>query len=120
MLRNADGNGKNLMALFFGHDDNSLSVEWSHTINSTTDFGAELWPTAEGDLRICRVGDWFGMAYRTDAQGEWTLLKGESRPLPATLQAGAAGHVNQETADMRGTLESIDFAPISDAGQCDD
>ena len=97
MVRDPSGDAENYVFIVLGNDTDP-SVETKTTVDSVSEYQGPPWPGATGEVRICRVGDNFGMYVRS-AGGTWELSNEFDRPdLPAHLVAGPIAYNNDATA----------------------
>lgn len=78
-------------------------VESKNTENSVSDFSAAAWPTAEGQVRLVRQGQFYSTYVRALPSDPWQWLLTYDRtttPMPATLQLGLMVYSNDVAADI--------------------
>jgi hypothetical protein len=96
-----------------------LAIEQKSTTNASSVFSETAWPSADADLRLCRVGSTFQIWKRTVATPPWVMQASFNRPdLPAELQVGPNCYANSTPPDLIAHFESIVFAGVSDLSQC--
>lgn len=119
MARNPSStNGQNYVFIVLGADVDDVAVETKTTVNSTSTFEGPPWPSADGEIRICRVGARFEMLVR-ERGGQWQSQAVYDRAdLPSTLQVGAVAYAKDAPPDLRVTYDYIRFAPVSSAAAC--
>lgn len=78
-------------------------VESKNTINSVSAYTSTSWPTAQGQIRILRVGQLFRTYVRALSTDPWQLEQTYDRtatPMPMTLQLGVICYSNEVAADL--------------------
>lgn len=114
MARDPDGAGEDYVFIVIGADLNDVSVETKTTDDSVSTYEGPPWPSAEGDLRICRQGSRFVLSIRETSTSAWEQKAAFDRPdLPATLQVGPLAYANADPADLRVTFDAVDFEPLT-------
>jgi hypothetical protein len=117
MARDPAGAPENYVFIVLGTDEDP-SVETKTTVNGASQYQGPPWPGAEGEVRICRVGDTFGM-YVRNAGGAWQLSNSFERPdLPNALDVGPIAYNNDATPNVRATFQFVDFEPVDSQADC--
>jgi hypothetical protein len=118
MARSPAGPPENYVFIVVGRDENDISVETKTTVNSQSTYLGPTWPSAEAELRVCRVGSDFLLLKRPVAGGAWIAAASYARPdLPATLAVGPNIYsLNQPDLTVR--FDEVVFAEVSDAAGC--
>jgi len=117
MARAVGGDAENYVFIVLGTDDDP-SVETKTTVDSVSTWQGPPWPGAEGEVRICRVGDRFELWVR-EAGGGWQLSNAFDRPdLPAEVEVGPIAYNNDATPDLRVSFEFVDFEPVTGLDDC--
>lgn len=102
-----------------GYRGEHLSVETKSTKKSHSTVEGPPWPSADAELRLCRVNGRFFMYKRPIGGGAWEEAMSVKRPdLPATLQIGFIAYSYTDAFDLQATFEKVTLAPVSNAGDC--
>ena len=110
---------ENYVHIAYGSVTGSAIVETKTTIDNQSNFQTSAWPTAEGELGICRVGDTF-MLLNREFGSEWQVVAQYERPdLPETLEVGMMSYSNANP-DLLAEFEYIHFSIVEDLNGCDD
>ena len=76
---------------------------------------------ADGELRMCRIGQVFSMYGRSIGETAWVHIqsydRGE-RPMPSTLQVGPIAYAYNDTHDVVGVFDWIRFHKINFKTDC--
>ena len=117
MARDGGGGPENYVFIVLGTDTDP-SVETKSTVDSGSTYQGPPWPTARGEVRLCRIGARFEM-YVRETDGAWQLSNAFDRPdLPGTLQVGPIAYNNAPTAELRASFDFVDFEPLDDFAAC--
>jgi hypothetical protein len=117
MARNPGGGAENHVFIVLGTDEDP-SVETKNTVSSSSQYEGPSWPSASGEIRICRFGDTFELYVRT-AGGAWELSNSFERPdLPDELQVGPIAYNYDEAANLDARFEFVDFEPVAGPDEC--
>lgn len=117
MARDGGGGPENYVFIVLGTDTDP-SVETKSTVDSGSTYQGPSWPTARGEVRVCRIGSRFEL-YVRETDGAWQLSNGFDRPdLPAALQVGPIAYNNAPTAELRVSFDFVDFEPLDDFADC--
>jgi hypothetical protein len=119
MARNAAAPPENYVFIVVGHDENDISVETKSTLNSDSKYMGPTWPSAEAELRLCRVGATFAYFKRAIGGAAWTEATPpiERADLPATLQVGPNIYsLNQP--DLTVDFDEVTFAKVASLADC--
>jgi hypothetical protein len=118
MARNpSEATGQNYVFIVLGTDTDP-SVETKTTVDSWSTYEGPSWPSAAGDVRICRVGSTFRMLVR-ERGGEWQVTNQFERgDLPDALQVGPIAYNNNPDPDLRVTFDFVDFEAIDTLDEC--
>jgi hypothetical protein len=117
MARDPGGGPENYVFIVLGTDEDP-SVETKTTVDSSSNYQGPAWPSASGEVRICRVGDTFGM-YVREAGGEWQLSNSFDRAdLPNELAVGPIAYNNDATPNLKVSFDFVDFEPVASADEC--
>lgn len=117
----ADSGGQeNYVFIVVGRDGNGLSVEHKNNVDNQSMYMGPDWPSADAELRVCRVGSTFRLYKREIGASAWMLAATFERPdLPATLQVGGNAYGNQNgMVDLVVSFEEITFARASAEADC--
>jgi hypothetical protein len=102
-----------------GYRGDYLSVETKTTKRDHSDVEGPAWPTADAELRICRINDVFRVYKRPIGEKTWELgFTYERGDLPATLQVGPIAYTFTDQYDLDGSFEEIRFAPVRTVEDC--
>lgn len=116
MARSGAGGPENYVFVVLGTDTDP-SVESKSTTNSGSTYQGPPWPSASGEVRICRVGSTFEMYVRDG--GAWMLTNSFERPdLPQTLQVGPIAYNNAPDLRLRASFDGVDFEPVASQAEC--
>jgi hypothetical protein len=117
MARNPDEHhGENYVFVVLGTDTDP-SVESKSTRDSTSEYAGPPWPSASGEVRICRVGAIFRMLVRED--GAWQVTSEFVREdMPDLLQVGPIAYNNDPVADLRVSMDWVDFDGVDGLDAC--
>lgn len=119
MARDGESAQENYVFLVVGFDVDDLSVETKSTVDDVSDFIGPPWPSADAELRICRLGADFHLYQRPLGGADWALARTYARPdLPETLQVGLVVYTSVAPADVSGRFEAVDFAPVRGLDDC--
>jgi hypothetical protein len=119
MARNPAGPPENYAFIVVGRDENDISVETKTTTNGASTYVGPTWPTADAELRLCRVGTSFTVYKRPLAGGAWTLAQTFTRAdLPQSLQVGPFIYANTNQPDFEALFDEVTFAPVTNAADC--
>jgi len=100
--------------------DGVLAIENKTTVNSNSVYEAPAWPSAEAQLRICRVGQTFNLYKRPIGSGAWQLAASYERPdLPSTLDVGADIYSPNTPPDLRATWDEVTYTPAASLADCE-
>jgi len=92
-------------------------AEHKTTVNGTSTYVTTTWPSAEGELRICRIGELYNL-YIRPRDGTWQLLAQHTRSdLPDTLEIGAMAY-SDSSGDLRASFEYVRFQSASTENDC--
>ena len=113
------GAPENYVFIVAGFDEVDLSIETKSTVNSVSTYEGPAWPTADAQLRLCRLGSKFYLYKRAPAAAAYGLAQIYDRPdLPAKLQVGANVY-SYMTPDLVAKFEEITFAPAATQVDCE-
>jgi hypothetical protein len=117
MARNPDEHhGENYVFVVLGTDIDP-SVESKSTRDSASEYAGPPWPSASGEVRICRVGSSFRMLVREG--GAWQVTNEFVREdMPAVLQVGPIAYNNDPIADLRVSVDWVDFEEVDGVEGC--
>jgi hypothetical protein len=123
MARNPAGDEadgvENYVFIVVGYDENDLSVETKSTVDDSSEYVGPTWPSAEAELRLCRVGSTFSLYKRAIGDAAWTEAMSYERPdLPETLQVGPNAYT-LGAPDLTVVVDEVVFAEAPDAAACD-
>lgn len=117
MARDGGGGPENYVFIVLGTDTDP-SVETKSTVDSGSTYQGPSWPTARGEVRLCRIGARFEL-YVRETDGAWQLSNAFDRPdLPEGLQVGPIAYNNAPTAELRASFDFVDFEPLDDFAAC--
>jgi hypothetical protein len=117
MARDGGGGPENYVFIVLGTDTDP-SVETKSTVDSGSTYQGPAWPTARGEVRLCRIGARFEM-YVREADGAWQISNAFDRPdLPAALQVGPIAYNNAPDPQLRVSFDFVDFEPLDDFAAC--
>jgi hypothetical protein len=112
------GGEENYVFIVVGHDEDDISVETKSTTDSVSDYEGPSWPSAEAELRMCRVGATFQLYKRELGATTWELAKSYERPdLPEELQVGPNAYTAIDP-DLRVSFDDVTFADVADLADC--
>ena len=118
MARDPDGSAENYVFIVVGADADNASVETKSTTNDKSQYQGPVWPSAQADLRICRLGSSFRLLIRAPG-GAWAEQDRFDRPdLPEVLQVGPTAYANNDPADLQVTFDAIHFGPAQSDADC--
>jgi hypothetical protein len=122
MARNAQGTDQggdeNYTFIVVGRDENDVSVETKSTTNSVSDYEGPSWPSADAELRLCRLGSTFHFYKRAVGASSWELAKSYERPdLPAELQVGPNAYT-AISPDLVVSFDEVIFRDVTDEASC--
>jgi hypothetical protein len=118
MARSSADGLENTVHIAFGTDDEP-SVETKSTVDEESSWQGPSWPSASGELRICRLGESFRM-YVRELDGPWVLSNTYARPdLPDLLEVGPMAFNNSPTPDLRVSFDYVRFAAITSQADCE-
>jgi hypothetical protein len=114
----SDSGSENYLFAVVGFGDQGhLTVETKTTVNGSSQYDGPVWPSADAELRLCRVGRQFSLYKRSVGATAWTPAAAYDRPdLPATLQVGP--NLYAPDGDLRVTVDGFRFAPVASAADC--
>ena len=109
---------ENYLFIVVGFDENDLSVETKNTIDDASDYLGPSWPSADAELRLCRVGSAFHLYRRALGAATFEEAMIYDRPdLPPTLQVGP--NVYSLTApDLTVFFDEVTFARVVSLADC--
>ena len=114
-----DAGGLDYVFIVIGADEDDVAVETKTTIDSSSTFMGPPWPSAEGELRVCRVGSTFELLIRAQAGDAWESRATFERPdLPGALAVGPLAYAFQPDPDLRVTFDYVRFVPVTDLADC--
>lgn len=117
MARDGGGGPENYVFIVLGTDTDP-SVETKSTVDSGSTYQGPPWPTARGEVRLCRIGARFEL-YVRETDGAWQLSNAFDRPdLPAAVQVGPIAYNNAPDAELRASFDFVDFEPLADFSAC--
>jgi hypothetical protein len=100
---------QNYVHVVVGFAPTGLSVETKTTLDNATTFDAPVWPTADAEVRICRLGQMMTLLKRSPSGGPWqTAATFDRGDLPAELAVGPNAYAQYGAG-----------GPPSDAGPAD-
>jgi len=100
--------------------DGVLAIENKTTMNSNSVYEAPAWPSADAQLRICRVGQTFNLYKRPIGSGAWQLAASYERTdLPRTLDVGADIYSPNTPPDLRATWDEVTYTPAASLADCE-
>jgi hypothetical protein len=76
---------------------------------------------SDADIRLCRVGQRFGMYIREIGEQNWileSLFDRTSHPMPEELQVGPVAYANTNDFDVVGIFEWIRFEAVDSIADC--
>lgn len=122
MARNPQGEmagaNENYVFVVAGFDENDLSVETKSTVDSVSAYEGPTWPSADAELRLCRIGNSFHLYKRMIGAATFTLAKTYDRPdLPAKLQVGANIY-SASAPDLAASFDEVTFAEAASEADC--
>jgi hypothetical protein len=118
LARNPDAEDENNLHIALGTDDDP-SVETKNTVDGDSTWKGPPWPSASGEVRICRLGSSFLM-YVREEDGDWELADAFARPdLPDVLAVGPMAYNDSPTADLRVSFDYVHFATIESQADCE-
>lgn len=120
MLRDPDATGgEDYVFLVLGYDVDDLSVERKTTDDGVSTYVGPPWPTASGELRLCRLGAAVSVYVRPGAGDPWQLQATYDRPdLPAAVQVGANVYAAQASPDLRVSYDFVRFRRVAGVEDC--
>ena len=109
---------ENYLFIVVGFDENDLSVETKNTLDDASDYVGPSWPSADAELRLCRVGSAFHLYRRALGAATFEEATVYDRPdLPPTLQVGP--NVYSLTApDLTVSFDEVTFARVASLADC--
>lgn len=123
MARDPSSAAENYVFIVVGRDENDISVESKTTKASVSTYDGPPWPSADAELRLCRVGSTFTMLKRRVGDPSWTVARTEVRAdLPATLDVGVNAYaflMAGGTPDFRASFERVVFAEATTGADCE-
>lgn len=118
LARDPDDDGENNLYIALGTDDDP-SVETKSTVDGDSTWKGPPWPSASGEVRICRLGSSFLMYVRED-DGDWELADAFARPdLPDVLEVGPMAYNDSPTPDLRVSFDFVHFAEVESQTDCE-
>jgi hypothetical protein len=118
LARSAQDGPENTVHIALGTDDDP-SVETKSTRDGISTWQGPAWPSATGEVRICRVGSSF-MMYVRELDGPWVLSNAYARPdMPEELEVGPMAFNNSPTPDLRVAFDFVHFAAIESQADCE-
>ncbi len=121
MIRDPDSDVPNTYHVGLGVlIDPEMCFEHKSTVSGVSTVGATPYPSTDGDLRVCRLGDEVYGLLR-EPGGSWELMHQVSRPdLPDSLLAGPIAYGNQEDDDLLCSCDYVGFQSITEAAEITD
>ncbi len=102
-----------------GYRGDSLCVETKTTKRDHSVVEAPPWPTADAELRICRLSEDFRLYKRPIDGGPWQHAITYARSdLPPTLQVGPIAYAYTDQFDLEASFEEVRFAAVSGVEDC--
>jgi hypothetical protein len=118
LARGAQDGPENTVHIALGTDDDP-SVETKSTRDGVSTWQGPPWPSAAGEVRICRIGSSF-MMYVRETDGPWVLSNAYARPdMPEVLEVGPMAFNNSPTPDLRVAFDFVHFAAIESQADCE-
>jgi len=118
LARDPDADDENNLHIALGTDDDP-SVETKSTVDGDSTWKGPPWPSASGEVRICRLGSSFLM-YVREEDGAWELADAFARPdLPDLLAVGPMAYNDSPTADLRVSFDYVHFATVESQADCE-
>ncbi|MBC8069973.1 MAG: hypothetical protein IAG13_16665 [Deltaproteobacteria bacterium] len=118
LARSAQDGPENTVHIALGTDDDP-SVETKSTRDGVSTWQGPPWPSAAGEVRICRLGSSFLM-YVREADGAWVLSNAYARPdMPEVLEVGPMAFNNSPTPDLHVSFDFVHFAAVSSQADCE-
>jgi hypothetical protein len=97
-----------------------VAVEHKTTTDDNSVYDAPEWPSADAQLRICRVGSTFNLYKRPVGSRTWELAASYDRPdLPTALQVGADIYSPNAPPDLRVSWDEVEIQPVADVAECE-
>lgn len=121
MARDPTAPPENYVHVVVGHDPNGLATETKDTRGSSSRYTFVPWPSADAQLRICRLGLAFQLFERAPGAARWTMAATFVRSdLPFALQVGLNIYTSSPatTPDLLVAYDEAIFAPVATAADC--
>jgi len=102
-----------------GYRGDYLSVETKTTERDHSEVQGPAWPSADAELRICRLDGTFRVYKRPIGDKSWELgFTYERSDLPATLQVGPIAYAFTDKFDLDARFDEVKFAPVRTVDDC--
>jgi hypothetical protein len=107
---------QNYVHVVVGFAPTGLSVETKTTLDNATTYDAPVWPTADAEVRICRLGQTMTLLKRSPSGGAWqTAATFDRGDLPAELAVGPNAYAQYGAGGPPSDAGPAD-ASVNDAG----